>query len=225
VAVEYLSQSDALLSATSDGHLRTWHCKNAELSMSLQPEFSKHDSLLNVREPFNYGMFFSRGQRLAISCTSDCLHVAEVATGRELFVVSDAKSFAISPNQKTMAVSRLGEHSVQTLRTSRRTATSKRNASILLLDSTIGETLKEIDVSGPDIWALAFSPDGKTLAVTTGWEHGEIHLFNVATAQKLRTISTPPLRSPALVFTPDGKRLISAMADTSVLAWDLEPNP
>jgi WD40 repeat protein len=70
---------------------------------------------------------------------------------------------------------------------------------------------------------MAFSPDGKTLAATSGWETGEIHLYDVASGREARTIVAPPLRSPALAFTPDGSRLVSGMADGSILVWDVRP--
>jgi WD40 repeat protein len=72
---------------------------------------------------------------------------------------------------------------------------------------------------------MAFSPDGKALAATTGWEEGRIHLYEVATGKETRTITTPPLRKSVIAFTPDGSRIVSGMADTSVLVWDLRSDP
>jgi WD40 repeat protein len=77
-------------------------------------------------------------------------------------------------------------------------------------------------VEGSEVWALAFSPDGKTLAATTGWDSGQIHFFDVASGKETRTIESPPLRSPALAYTPDGSRLVSGMADGSILVWDVQ---
>jgi WD40 repeat protein len=80
-------------------------------------------------------------------------------------------------------------------------------------------------VPGSEVWALAFAPDGKTLAATTGWETGQIHLYDVASGNETRTIDAPSLRSPALAFTPEGGRLVSGMADGSIVIWDVRAKP
>jgi WD40 repeat protein len=65
--------------------------------------------------------------------------------------------------------------------------------------------------------AMAFSTDGKTLAVSTyrsteeGDCVGEIRLWDVATGKLLRTIDLGVSHPAALVFSPDGKRI--ALAD------------
>ncbi len=85
--------------------------------------------------------------------------------------------------------------------------------------TTPGRTRMAVD--GSKVWAMAFAPDGKTLAATTGWDSGRIHFFDVPSGKETRKIDSPPLRSPALAFTPDGTRLVSGMADGSVLVWDV----
>ena len=72
---------------------------------------------------------------------------------------------------------------------------------------------------------MAFSPDGRTLAATTGWETGQIHFYEVATGREVRTIDTPAIRTKALAFSPDGSKIICGMADTSVLVWDVLRKP
>ena len=96
---------------------------------------------------------------------------------------------------------------------------------ITLLDVETLEERHRIEVMGSEVWSLAFSPDSKTLAATTGWETGQIHLYDVATGKEFRTIATPAIRTPALTFTPDGSQLVCGMADTSALMWDLKATP
>lgn len=99
------------------------------------------------------------------------------------------------------------------------------SADIRLLDAATGKLFHQMGVEGSEVWAMAFTPDGKTLAATSGWEEGQIHLFDVATGKEVRTIHCPPLRSPALVFLPDGKRLVSGMADGALLVWNVAAAP
>jgi RNA polymerase sigma factor (sigma-70 family) len=73
------------------------------------------------------------------------------------------------------------------------------------------------------VTALAFSPDGKTLATGTGsWlpdsAPGEIKLWDVASGKERATLGRLPKMILALAFAPDGKTLASA--SESVKLWD-----
>ncbi len=74
------------------------------------------------------------------------------------------------------------------------------------------------------ITALAFSPDGKTLASATGsWlpdgAPGEIKLWDVAAGTERATLGRLPVMVLALAFSPDGKTLASV--SQSVKLWDV----
>jgi WD40 repeat protein len=74
------------------------------------------------------------------------------------------------------------------------------------------------------VTALAFSPDGKTLATGTGsWlpdsAPGEIKLWDVATGKQRATLGRLPTMIVALAFSPDGKTLASA--SKTVKLWDV----
>jgi len=78
--------------------------------------------------------------------------------------------------------------------------------------------------SAPEISALAFSPDGMTLA-STG--RGSVQLWDIASGQFLLDISAGDYVT-ALAFSPDGRRLavgsVAAFGDPdSVNVWELEP--
>ena len=105
------------------------------------------------------------------------------------------------------------------------TPQSPEGATIVLLDGETGGEKGRIAAPGTTLWGLAFSPDGKTLAATCGRGHGQIRLYRVSTGGLIRSISTPAITGPCLAFSPDGSRLATAMADTSVLLWDLRLGP
>jgi WD40 repeat protein len=69
------------------------------------------------------------------------------------------------------------------------------------------------------IYAVAFSPDGATLA-TASYDK-LIKVWDVATAKEIRTLKDHIDAIYALAFTPDGKRLVSGSADRSVKVWDV----
>jgi WD40 repeat protein len=77
------------------------------------------------------------------------------------------------------------------------------------------------------VCCMAFSPDGKTLAVGSGLEtrantFGEVKLWEVATGQPRGTLRGDGKRVRALAFAPDGRALAAADEAGTVRVWDLE---
>jgi RNA polymerase sigma factor (sigma-70 family) len=70
----------------------------------------------------------------------------------------------------------------------------------------------------PGIGCVAFSRDGKNLAVPTG--HG-IVVWEVATGRERCGFEGHKGSVSALAFTRDGRRLCSASQDTTLLVWDM----
>ncbi|MBI2925058.1 MAG: protein kinase [Verrucomicrobia bacterium] len=70
--------------------------------------------------------------------------------------------------------------------------------------------------------ALAFSPDGKTLAVGVG---SAIALWDVNTRQQTAVVRAHTNTVSFLLFSPDGQTLASASADGSARLWDMAASP
>ena len=69
------------------------------------------------------------------------------------------------------------------------------------------------------IYSIGFSPDGRLLAI--GQQNG-IDLYDPASGNKVHPFKRTLTPVPAVTFTPDSKRLISAGAtDPSVKVWDV----
>jgi len=81
-------------------------------------------------------------------------------------------------------------------------------------------------LTGPTsyVWAVAFSPDGRTLAA--GVTDGTVWMWNVADAAHPALIAT--LTGPAghvfsIAYSPSGQTLAAASNDGTVHLWDAGP--
>jgi hypothetical protein len=67
---------------------------------------------------------------------------------------------------------------------------------------------------------VAFSPDGKTLAMAS--QEGNVHLWDVASGRLLETLKGHSSGVNAVVFPPDGRTLASGSFDETVRLWNVE---
>ncbi len=87
-----------------------------------------------------------------------------------------------------------------------------------LLESATGKHLRSLNVSGdsPRIDQLALSSDGKSLAVACDLD---IHLLELSSGKFRKTLKGHDLAVRSLVFSADGKSLISADLGGSIFVW------
>jgi WD40 repeat protein len=69
------------------------------------------------------------------------------------------------------------------------------------------------------VWAIAFSPDGKTLA--SGSMDHTVRLWNLEPGELTATLEGHAKRVLAVAFSPDGRALASGSQDDSVRLWDV----
>jgi WD40 repeat protein len=69
------------------------------------------------------------------------------------------------------------------------------------------------------VWALAFSPDNKLLAV--GGSDGPIHLINPADGKIVRSLPGHTSTLTGLAFHPSGTVLASSSKDRSIRLWNV----
>jgi WD40 repeat protein/tetratricopeptide (TPR) repeat protein len=133
--------------------------------------------------------------------------VFDITTGRELGSFSTAydphERRFISPDRKWVACSHVDEET--------------GNQGFALWDITTGEKL--FSASSP-FHDLAFSPDGRRLAVLGPLSNpgtGRLTLRELPSGRPLFTLDTPSCYR--VQFSPDGKRLMTATVDGTVLIW------
>jgi len=74
----------------------------------------------------------------------------------------------------------------------------------------------------PEDGAVAFSPDGKMLAM--GDEAGELMLWDATTGKLLRTLTGHRSAIMTMAFSPDGNYLATGGSDPHVKIWDVSTN-
>lgn len=91
---------------------------------------------------------------------------------------------------------------------------------VRLYDPASSKLQRELAGSSGTTNALAFGPDGRTLA--GGGDDHRVRLWDPAAGRLLRTLAghTGPVR--AVVITPDNSRLISTGDDGSIKVWDAQ---
>ena len=66
---------------------------------------------------------------------------------------------------------------------------------------------------------IAFSPDGNTIAATV-WKNNELYLWSVTSSDRKIIPTGQTSIYTKLVFSPDGRTLVTAGSDGTVQVWD-----
>jgi RNA polymerase sigma factor (sigma-70 family) len=83
-----------------------------------------------------------------------------------------------------------------------------------------GQVLPPLRDFRDHVYALTYSPDGRTLAVGTGNHQGTVWLLDAATGKRLRTFVVPGDHVLSLAFAADGRTLLSGQGRDTRL-WDV----
>ncbi|MBP7936433.1 MAG: protein kinase [Phycisphaerae bacterium] len=100
-----------------------------------------------------------------------------------------------------------------------RLAVGDAHGRIHILSLPDGARLRDFQAHADDVFALAFSPDGRILASGAGYSDSVIRLWDAASGESRGSLEGHQRFIHALAFSPQGGLLASASADYSIGLW------
>jgi WD40 repeat protein len=165
---------------------------------------------------------FSSDGEIAAEPKGKTLRLWEVATGRQLLSLEPSNLRSGAQLEESTAFSRDGRTvAAITFASARRgKAPQPAECTVHLWEVATGKPSLRIAAGKDRLEAVAFAPDGRTLA-TAG--KGVLQLWDVATGKELLAYRGQEANVflGALAFSPDGTKLIAGYLDSTALVWDL----
>jgi RNA polymerase sigma factor (sigma-70 family) len=231
--LSFSADGSRLLSWGDDDFVRVWDVINGQLLLAHDlriPDPEEPDKKDRVVDATRDMAVFSRdGACFVIS--SDGQHsVYDTLSGKKLRTIlapdcNRITSLTLSSDSKYLLASSF-DKSVETKLADGRTRFSVSHTTVSLWELETGKLIRSqkfaVSYRGP---SAIFSPDSKQIVVKDAKPGARIHFYDLKTGQEQRVIEGMTGDITAFCITPDNKRLICALNDTTALVWNLSAMP
>ena len=152
--------------------------------------------------------FAPDGQHL-VAPLSGSFHIVDTATGRIEHSVEHPgghviSSIAVAPDGRRFATSGWGRSIRRKLPDGRIQSTTPDDHPVCLFELATGKLVRELKMPTSDAGPVAFSADGKLLAVGFGRGGGEVRVLDAATLEPVATLAGFGSGPHAMAFSPEG---------------------
>ena len=202
-SVMFSPDGKTLTTGSYDGTLRLWDTQTGR---------HRHTLMLSADPSIFYKVLFSPdGKRFVAGSHDGTLRVWGANTGIHTHTL-------IGHTERIIEMAFSWE--------SRTLATACGHGMPRLWDVRTGEQIRTLsrdrDAKPPLFHNMAFSPDGKLLAMANRSDtDNAIHFWNVKTGKRTHTFTGHTAEIYSVAFSPDGKLLATAGNDGTVLLWDV----
>ncbi|KAJ4299230.1 hypothetical protein N0V90_004474 [Kalmusia sp. IMI 367209] len=199
-AVAFSQDGKTLASASGDATIKLWNVESGAVLLTLQG----HGGCVNT-------VAFSPNRKtLASASANDTVKLWNIDSGALLgtfnchtkeFQTNDVRALAFLEGGKTLALADV-------------------NKRVMLCDTGSGVVLQKLKGCKVQVSTMAFSPDGKTLALALISGKRTVELWDTDSGAVLQTLKGHIANIGAVAFSPDGKTLASASGDMTIKLWD-----